>query len=126
MSYHTEHQYRCSGYHQCGELSWFCVCYMLQKSKMRNMPCSQCSYAHFSDIQMHLTVDVTTPLILYNNLGISIVIHNLLKINFFTCLCLVTATIPYNVITLQRLCVIVCTEGSVTRIYASFSSASYT
>jgi len=41
------------------------------------------------------------------------------------CPCLVTVTIPCNLTTLQRLCVIVCTEGSVTRIYASFSSASY-
>lgn len=68
MLYHTEHQYRYSGYQQCRELLWFCVCYVLQKSKMRNTPCSWCSYTHFSDIHLHLTIAVTTPFIFIQEL----------------------------------------------------------
>lgn len=125
MLYHTEHQYRYSGYHQCRDLLSLCVFCAAEAKDMEHamLPVFISTLFGYSDASNYCCN--YTNLFWYKSLGISTVVCNLLRIKFFRCLCSETATVPYNLTTLQLLCVIVCTEGSVTRIYASFSSTSY-
>lgn len=58
MLYHTEHQYRYSGYHQYRDLLWLCVLCAAEAKDTEHAMLP----VFILDIQMHLTIAVTTPI----------------------------------------------------------------